>query len=146
MPKIIYFRFLYILYIDFDFDAWCVILNEKKCNVMASKGVDISPRSIGPAPVSLKLNLPLPFTSVHAFSVSFNHTLVALSTDNGCIYVMTSDFNKILHTYQSMQREPTKYLAWVANKAVVAYWDCLLLIPIDSDPTAAADLNNHTEM
>ena len=38
---------------SFDFDTWCVVSNERKCYILASKGNDVYQLSIGSAPVSL---------------------------------------------------------------------------------------------
>lgn len=71
---------------------------------------------------------------------SFGNRYIAASTDNGYILAFTYDFT-LVHTFESEIKLPPESLAWVGNEAIVAFWDCLLLIPIESSSS-----QNQTEI
>lgn len=61
-----------------------------------------------------------PFTHI---SVSPNGKFVALYTETGRAYVITSDFQNRLSEYDSKSRIPPKDVQWCGNDAVVIAWE-----------------------
>lgn len=61
-----------------------------------------------------------PFTHI---SVSPNGKFVALYTDKGRAYVITSDFQNRLSEYDAKSRTAPKDLQWCGNDAVVIAWE-----------------------
>lgn len=61
-----------------------------------------------------------PFTHI---SVSPNGRFVALYTEAGKAYVITSDFQNRLSEYDSRARTPPKDVQWCGNDAVVVAWE-----------------------
>lgn len=61
-----------------------------------------------------------PFTHI---SVSPNGKFVALYTETGRAYVITSDFQNRLSEYDSKSRTPPKDVQWCGNDAVVIAWE-----------------------
>ena len=61
-----------------------------------------------------------PFTHI---SVSPNGKFVALYTETGKAYVITSDFQNRLSEHDSGSRIPPKDLQWCGNDAVVIAWE-----------------------
>ena len=61
-----------------------------------------------------------PFTHI---SVSPNGKFVALYTERGRAYVITSDFQNRLSEYDSKSRTAPKDLQWCGNDAVVIAWE-----------------------
>lgn len=49
--------------------------------------------------------------------------------------------NRIIHKYKAESTETALDIAWVSNKAILALWDNLYLIPLGSQ-----DTKNHFEM
>lgn len=95
-----------------DLDSWCVISTDKKCFILASKGNDIYQLTFGNSPQLLKLNFNVQFSSFNKMIPSFTNDLIALSTDTGCLIMCNSDLNRIIHKYQSNEKQPVKHLAW----------------------------------
>ena len=118
-------------------DSWCVISNEKKCFILASKGNDICQLVVGSSPQLLKLppNVNLQFGSITKMQPSFNADMIAFATDTSHIITCTNDLTRVIHKYgpQSSSQSSTnvKHLAWVSSKAIVAFWDSLILIPFE---------------
>lgn len=42
----------------------------------------------------------------------------------------SNDLSRLVHKYPNPNSNPLKHLSWVSDKAVVAYWDSLVLIPL----------------
>jgi hypothetical protein len=61
-----------------------------------------------------------PFTHI---SVSPNGKFVALYTETGRAYVITSDFQNRLSEHDSRSRTPPKDVQWCGNDAVVIAWE-----------------------
>lgn len=61
-----------------------------------------------------------PFTHI---SVSPNGKFVALYTETGKAYVITSDFQNRLSEHDSKSRTPPKDVQWCGNDAVVIAWE-----------------------
>ncbi|RAL67561.1 hypothetical protein DID88_008316 [Monilinia fructigena] len=61
-----------------------------------------------------------PFTHI---SVSPNGNFVALYTEKGNAYVITSDFQNRLSEYNSRSKTPPKDVQWCGNDAVVIAWE-----------------------
>jgi hypothetical protein len=126
-----------------ELDTWCVISNDKKCFILASKGQDIYQLVFGSSPQLLKLNFNLQFNSFTKMVPSFNNDLIALATDSGHLIMCTSDLTRIIHKHYPIQQQNSpqvKHLAWVSNKAIVAFWDSLILIPLEGGAASAVDV------
>lgn len=61
-------------------------------------------------------------------ALSFDHQLVALFTDKGDIHVFSSDLQRKLCEFSTNSQMRPKQLVWCGNRAVVAYWENLLLV------------------
>jgi hypothetical protein len=61
-----------------------------------------------------------PFTHIN---VSPNGKYVALYTETGTAYVITSDFQNRLSEHNSKSRTPPKDVQWCGNDAVVVAWE-----------------------
>ncbi len=124
-----------------DFEAWTVVSTDKKCSVLVAKGTNIYQLNLGGAAQLIQSNFPVQFNFIDKIAVSFTSTHIALATDNGHVLVFNSDFTRLIHKFESDVKLPPEHLAWVSNQAVVAYWDCLLLIPLESETA-----QNQTEL
>ncbi len=124
-----------------DFESWTIISTEKKCSVLVTKGSNIYQLSLGGAVQLVLSNFPVQFNFIDKIAVSFTSSHIALATDNGYILIFNSDLTRLIHKFESNIKLPPEHLVWVSNQAVVAYWDCLLLIPINSEVT-----QNQTEL
>lgn len=61
-----------------------------------------------------------PFTQI---SVSPNGLYVTLYTEDGMVWVITSDFQQKIGEYESKAKTPPKDLQWCGNDAVLLVWE-----------------------
>ena len=61
--------------------------------------------------------------------------MIALATDTSHIITCTNDLTRIIHkyTHHTMPTTNVKHLAWVSSKAIVVFWDSLILIPLEAN-------------
>lgn len=107
----------------FAVTSWDIHLNERSIEVIVAARNNIWVLDPNEAwePV-LSESQMVPYT---AMSVSPSGRLLALFSDTGKIWVLSTNFEENITTFDTRSRVPPRQLEWCGSDSIVAYWDQL---------------------
>lgn len=138
------FNKFFLLESVLDPTCWAIINEERNTYSLVARKHEIFKLNQGYSVCSVqKVSIENEFDSIIEMSVSFNHRFLALYTNNGIVWMGTSNLEKKYCEFRTNQTEKPKQIEWIldsenysrpdADAIVIAYPSLLLIVTVAGD-------------
>ncbi|KAK0048197.1 vacuolar protein sorting-associated protein 16 [Biomphalaria pfeifferi] len=108
--------------------CWTVVLLDRQPRALVAKGEELFLVDQGGQYQNQRPDLSENSGAIIAMAVSFNSKFLALFTQQGLIWIGTSDIQNKYCEFNTKSFQPPQQLVWCGNGAVVGLWDKLIVV------------------
>ncbi|GFS12066.1 vacuolar protein sorting-associated protein 16-like protein [Elysia marginata] len=108
--------------------CWSIVVTDRQARALVALGSDLFLVDQGGQYQQMQADLSEDAGSITGMAVSFNSKFLALCTQQGALWIGSSDLQKKYCEFNTKSTVCPQQLVWCGNGAVVALWDRLILV------------------